>query len=59
MTLSGGFTMHKHLNVRLVMGKLHGNLGPMPQPMGGVLFQRASLLVADGHFKRLSCTSML
>ena len=41
--------MPKHLNGRLVMGKLHGNLEPMPLPMGGVLSQRASLRVVDGH----------
>ena len=39
---------------KLIMGKLHGNLEPMPLPMGGVLSQRESLLVADGHLKKLS-----
>ena len=58
MTLSGGFTMPKHLNRRLVIGKLHGNVESIPLPMGGVLSQRVSLLVADGHQKKLSCTLM-
>ena len=58
MTLSSGFTMPKHLNARLIMGKLHGNLEQMPLPMGGVLSQRVSLLAADGHLKKLSCTLM-
>ena len=48
----------KHLNRRLDMEKLHGILELMPLPMGGVLFQRVSLLVADGHLKKLSCTLM-
>ena len=58
MTLSGELVMPKHLNGTLVMGKLHGNLEPMPLPMGGVLSQRVSLLVADGHLKKPCCTLM-
>lgn len=38
MILFGGFIMFKYLNVRLIMGKLCGNLELMFLFMGGVFF---------------------